>query len=269
MKYQLQEREYSRSQIWVACFAMVAIITLLEIGGVLRPARRAGELFSTPFLKAGSNIVALISTPYRIIKANAGAYDRIKFLELSYDQASAQLSEIDNLRLENQELRTLLNSRTTANTSLSGKDQRTAAAILSYGQPQIERSNSDVIHTGSLIFIGSTVIGKVGQVSENFAEALLLSQPTGATLLVRTESGVSGIAQGNGREVVITQLPIQSEVKEGERVVTVGQIGVPADLYIGRVQRIEKKAGEATQKAFIDQGVNFYESRFVEVMGIR
>jgi cell shape-determining protein MreC len=263
MKYQLGESKYSRSQIWLSCVCVIVVIFLVEVAGFLGPVRQAGEFLATPFLKVGSNLSAVISLPYRVMRANIGAYQRIKDLQREYDKVSAQLSEIDNLRAENQELRTLLNSQAT-NTHIDTSN-RTVAAILSYGQPQIERSNQEVVNEGALIFIGTTVIGKVGKVSARFAEALLLSQSTGATLLVKTESGVSGIAQGNGKEVLITQLPIQNEIKEGERVVTVGQVGVPADLYVGRVQRIEKKAGEATQRASLDQGVNFYESRFVEV----
>ena len=51
----------------------------------------------------------------------------------------------------------------------------------------------------------------------------------------------------------------------GERVLTLGQPGVPSNLYVGSIQNLLTKSADPVQSAVLEQYVSFYEASLVEV----
>ena len=83
--------------------------------------------------------------------------------------------------------------------------------------------------------------------------------------MVRTQSGVEAVVDGDGRNVLLTHIPRSVELNEGERVVTVGQEGVEKNILIGVVKKINHSPSDSTNTYIINQLVSFYSAVLVEV----
>lgn len=245
---------------WLIAGGLLIIIGVAELVGVLQPLRRFGEQITQPFLRTSSAVVYSTLFPYRMITNAHQSYSRIQDLELRYSEVLAQLGELQSLRAENEELRKVLG---VAPSDIRHK--RMITTIIGYGQPLIEKHAQDFISEGNMVLIAQTLIGRIGKVSEGQAEVQLLLHPLSQSILAKTESGISGIVAGNGRQVLLKEVPIEAELKVGEQVTTLGQLGIQSDVFIGKIQSLHREDGSPTQTAILDQGVSFYESRVVEV----
>jgi cell shape-determining protein MreC len=102
-------------------------------------------------------------------------------------------------------------------------------------------------------------------VAVNQSEIGLLSQESGPTILAKTESGVQGLIRGDGKRVLLTEIPVDVTLNVGERIVTQGQEGVAPNMFIGRISAVRNDPASAVQTALIEQLVSFYEASIVEV----
>lgn len=252
---------------WLGSCGALVLVAIIELSGLWQPLRGVISQGLRPFSYAGSSVVQVIRWPYEVVMNSIHSYDRIKNLELRYAEVVAQLGELEALKKENQALRDLLSTPSVTGPQENNQSQQhqAIATILGYGQPLIERHDHSVIVPGSMVLIANTLIGRVGEVTESQAQVVLLSQTRNSSVLAQTESGIAGILGGDGRSVYLTEVPIEAEVKVGERVVTVGQPGVEPGIAVGMVTAIQRPANAPTQKLTLDQHVSFYESRVVQV----
>jgi cell shape-determining protein MreC len=252
--------EQTRQGFWVTSVFICCLIALFELAGLLRPFRFVGEQISLPFLQLSSQIVSTVELPYQVVVTNYHSYQKIQDLELRYSELAAQVGEIDTLKTENKELKLLLEA------TVSGqKEPSTITSIIGYGQPLIAKNKNSLIEEGNMVLIAQTLVGVVGKVGDTQAEVRLLHLVGSPPLLGRTESNVTGIIAGDGRHVILREIPVETDIKVGEKIYTVGQAGIRANLFVGRVQSIMRSSGEPTQTAIIDQGVSFYEAHVAEV----
>jgi cell shape-determining protein MreC len=252
--------QFTRRQYILISVFLFLLILVIEMTGIFTPLRAMGEYLLTPVGNASAEVIRLLNLPYHAVRTSFEEYTRVQDLELRYAEAIAQLGEMESLRTENQELKSLLSSAS------AGTDPSALIApIISYGQPYISKGKNEGIKEGAMVMIAQTLVGQVGKVSAEEAEVVLFSRNENKPVLVKTEKGVTGIIVGDGRRVLMRELPVEAEVSVGERVVTVGQPSVQSGISVGRVQSLEKQPDATTQTAVIDQLVSFYESKIVEV----
>ena len=79
----------------------------------------------------------------------------------------------------------------------------------------------------------------MSKVDANLAYISLLWQEETPLILVETQAGVQGILRGNGKHVLLTEVPTDQELIIGERVATTGQEGVEQGLYVGEIHSIQ------------------------------
>lgn len=267
MAVQLGQSMARRSQvnIWLGSAVVVLLLAVLEYAGMFGLVRGAAEVGLRPFLQSGARVVRTVRLPFEWARVAARKYTYVLDLELRYAESAAQLSELEKLRQENIALRALLEGGLASGST--NVQSRLIASILSYAQPTISIGTADGIQDGGLVFVSGTLIGRVAQTSEHEAQVRLLPAFGEAdVLLAQTEVGVSGLLLGDGREVLLKEIPIDAAVQVGQRVETSGQVGVLPHLYIGRVSSIRREEGAPTQMAVIDQGISFYRTSIVEVM---
>lgn len=255
----------STLKTWLIALLVVLFVAVLEYANMLRIVRQGGELLFQPFLQLGAQTVSVLKRPGELVRVATAKYTYILDLELRYAESAAQLSELARLRQENQALRELLEGEQATPSGLLG--QRKIAAVLSYAQPTVAVGTANGINEGNTVFIAGTVIGKVAKVTEHQSQLKLLNTYGEAdVLLVQTETGVSGLLVGDGREVLIRELPIDAPIQVGQRIETSGQINTLPGLYLGRISAIRREEGAPTQTAVINQGVSFYRTTIVEVL---
>lgn len=151
---------------------------------------------------------------------------------LIYEQ-KAQLLRLKSLELENDSMRKLLNS------PLQEDSKRIFAKVINVDtDPSLNRI---VVNRGTDngIFVGMPVItdiGLVGQVIETnygFSRVLQVIDPSSSIPVMNVRTQVRAIAQGMGShdELLITNIPRETDMQEGDMLVTSGLGGVYPEGY--------------------------------------
>ena len=185
---------------------------------------------------------------------------RIQDLELRLAEASASLAELSTLRRENEELRFLL-----TNTDRPSGRTVITAPIVAFAQPAIAAGSQAGINVGAVVLSRNTLLGQVTKVGQYESQVTLLLEAGAQPVLAQTESGVKGLVIGDGRKVLFTQVPKESVINVGDRVVTSGQPQIEQDLPIGRIVSVINEPVSSVQTAVIEQYASFFSTSVVEV----
>ncbi|MFZ5377027.1 MAG: rod shape-determining protein MreC [Patescibacteria group bacterium] len=245
---------------WRGWVLLLLILLFLDLVGLGKSLQNITVKISAPVQHLNARVVNFLVKPVQSWRNFNKTAQKIQDLELRYAEVSAQLSELDRLKSENEVLRSMLE-----NSDRKLARSRIAAPILSYAQPTISVGTKDEVKTGMMVMFAGTLLGIIDQAEENVATVSLLDQLTSQPIIVKTESGVQGLIRGDGRRVMLTDVSIEKPLNLNERVVTVGQKGVEGGIFVGRIRKIETKPSDSAQSAVIDQLISFYEVSLVEV----
>lgn len=254
-----QRRAFFFDAIWYSL--IILFLWLLEFVGVGRTLRGWTSYVTVPVLSTVTKGVLWAETPFYVVQNAFRATRRIQDLELRYSMALAETSELKALEKENEALRALLENsdRTLVNNIIT-------KPIVSFADPTIAVGSAEGVRSGSIVLIGKTVVGSVSEVAEHTAKVNLLFQQNVSPIVAVTESGVEGLLVGDGKRLVLTEVARDAEVSIGQRVVTLGQPAVPPDLLLGQVVAIESNPADPVKQVILEQVVDFYQARVVEVL---
>lgn len=240
------------------------MIVLLQFIGLNSKIIDAVNTVAQPFITAEVRVISNFNSGLRNLRSWYVTARRVQDLEIRLSNASAQLSQLDQLKVENEKLRELLNSsdRTLEPVVIT-------SPILSLAQPAVglpaSQEAAEIVTSGSPVLVQNTLVGLIGRLGQSIAYVDLLRQKEVHPILAETNTGVQGIVQGDGRRVLFTEVPIEAELEAGQRIVTSGQEGINKGLYIGEIQSIQSGASAAVKTAVVQQYVSFYEADVVEV----
>lgn len=118
-----------------------------------------------------------------------------------------------------------------------------------------------------------SLVGKIGEVYENFSKVILISNKGGAfnAQISRGEENlaedISGLVKGKGNfQLFLDLVPKEKEIKEGDLIITSSLGGVfPKGLLVGQIQKIKKSDIEPFQQAEIKLAfdINELETIFI------
>jgi cell shape-determining protein MreC len=186
---------------------------------------------------------------------------RLEDLQYRYSEAAAVVSKMQTLEQENRELRQMLE-----NTDRSYSQVVISAPVISFAQTLVAAGSDRGIQSGSAVLHQGTLLGLIDRVEEKQSSVILLAQLRERAILVRTSQDVQGLLRGNGREILLTEIPSDAPLHEGDLVFTEAAPGVKAGLLVGRVVKVNRdNQAQATQTAVVEQLVNFFEVALVEV----
>jgi rod shape-determining protein MreC len=161
-------------------------------------------------------------------------------------QQTIRSQQVEQLQVENQSLRQLLDLQTQAI-----KKSQIAEVLFDVADPYNQRI---VIDKGSLkeVALGSPVVdvgGVVGQVTRVFpltSEVTLLTDHDQSIPVLNSRTGARNVAYGdvlNGLpKIELRFVPASADVKEGDLLTTSGIDGVyPAGLQVARISHIERR----------------------------
>ncbi|MFY8014814.1 MAG: rod shape-determining protein MreC [Limnohabitans sp.] len=161
-------------------------------------------------------------------------------------QQTIRAQQVEQLQVENQSLRQLLDLQTQAI-----KKSQIAEVLFDVADPYNQRI---VIDKGSLkeVALGSPVVdvgGVVGQVTRVFpltSEVTLLTDYDQSIPVLNSRTGARNVAYGdvlNGLpKIELRFVPASADVKEGDLLTTSGIDGVyPAGLQVARISHIERR----------------------------
>jgi rod shape-determining protein MreC len=245
---------------WAVGLILIVGLALTEFVGLNQPGQRVVQRLMHPVQLVARQVTQSIVAPLRYGWSLQKTQRRILDLEQRYAESSAQLGEMDSLKSENEALRGMLQA-----TDTRLEKRVITTPILSYGHPLVAGGSQDGVQTGQLVLVSQTLVGMVTDVSETQSQVHLLFQEQTQSVVAKTESGVQGLVKGDGKRVLLTEIPVEAEVKVGDRVITSGQAGIPGDIFIGRVASVQAEPQASAQTAVIEQIVSFYHTQVVEI----
>lgn len=240
-------------------FVVVGLsIVVLQLVGWTQPVQVVVRAGVAPVQLVSVQILQTLSAPVLSVPRWYRSQQRLEELQKNYAELQAQASQVERLERENEQLRTLLES--------SGARQSILAApIVSYALPTIAAGSEHGVKPEQVVLSNGVLLGRVSSVSERMAQVVLLSSKQAEPILAETETGVQGLVQGTGSQVVFTQVQVADEVPFGSTLTAVGQPGIPPGAYLGTTANSVSRPSAPVQTFSVDQVVSFYSSAVVEV----
>ena len=213
-----------------------------------------------PLSEAASTGVNFISQPIRLTETMFSSTGQVEELKQQQAVLLAEIVELEKLRKENEQLKQLIGQ------AGESREQLTIAApILSYAYPAVGVGHEDGVIEGQLVMINDNLVGIVTKVEEHQSRISLLSDVNSQPILVQTDSGARGLLQGTGNKLIISQVMPDAQLLTGEKVITVGQPGIAAGIFVGLVGEKDQSLTQPTQQAEVEQQVSFYSSPLVTI----
>lgn len=216
------------------------------------------------FLNGSSSFVRGASV--NILSLKSAQNKRINELISENLKLKKDLIDKDNLLKENEALRAQFE-----NPGFSSKNLLPAKVIGAPGfipglsNPEyliIDKGEKNGVTLGSVVVVGSYLVGKVTEVLENQSKVILVINK-GSSFTAKTKEGIIGILQGKGSDgMVFGNVLLSENLKKDGLVLTKGDknekgIGYPPDIVVGKIISIEKKSSDLFQKAQIRSFVDF------------
>lgn len=175
-------------------------------------------------------------------------------LRLELARVSADLLLLEELRLENNELRGLVVAGQRVDSGHVAAEIRRVDLNPFSHRVLINRGRRDDLVAGQAVVDANGLVGQIDEVFLHTARVILLTDPDHA-LPVRIErTGLRTIAYGGGlnAEMRLTDLPMNVDLEAGDVVLTSGLGSVfPAGLPVARVESVARPIGEAFASAVL------------------
>lgn len=189
---------------------------------------------------------------------------RIQNLKLS-----AELQKFESLQAENIRLRNLLDA------SYKVGDRVLIAELSAVDldpyrqQVVINKGRASGVYAGQAVLDADAVMGQVIQVTPFASTVLLITDPSHSIPVQVLRSGLRTIAVGSGRvnELNLPYLPTNSDIREGDLLVTSGLGGkFPSGYPVARVTRIDRAPDNAFAQISAEPAAHLDRSREVLVV---
>ena len=231
--------------------AVCLVSALVVIGGPSVTAPVSGILqtvFYYPFAKLKTTFTHL-----------TGAAEENERLQLALREATLQLSNVAEVRRENQRLRSVLNFEPPPGYRLLQARVMSVSGTSAPVSAVINRGSRSGVAPGMPVINQLGLIGRVVSVFENVATIVLLTDPAHRVAARVAETREMGIVKYRPWEgMVLDNFPAEGKIAEGNEVISSGLGGTyPAGLLIGTVRSAERLPEEPFCRVLLDPAVNF------------
>jgi len=227
----------------LALFLMVAD-TRFHIAQPLR-ALVATVLYPAQWLAMRPLLLARFGAEYFESLKSAQAWEEAARRKLA--QQSQRANQVEQLALENERLRKLLELRNRVTTPSQAAEVLYDAADPYSRKLIIDKGLAQGIEAGSPVIDESGVLGQVTRVYPLVSEVTLLTDRDQAIPVLNARTGARSVAYGDpsphGGSLELRFMAGNADVKPGDILTTSGVDGVyPPGLPVARVQKVERRA---------------------------
>ncbi len=175
--------------------------------------------------------------------------------------ANARLARLQTAAADNAQLRELLGA-----TESRGLDVQLAPILDIDLDPVRQRlvldaGSRDGVHVGQAVIDAGGLMGQIIETTPSHSTVLLLTDPDHAVPVVVARNGVRLIVYGRGDHLELSDVPLNTDVKQGDAIVTSGLGGrFPAGFPVGTVTSLRSDdsraflVGELKPAAQLDRG---------------
>lgn len=237
----------------LALFLMVAD-SRFQITG---PVRTVISAVVYPLQWALQQPVRLSRDLYQAVRDLRYARDLAAHSQELLRQQTPRVLRYEQLALENQQLRRLLDLRPRLSTASQAAQVLYDAADPYVHRVVIDRGLVHGVRAGSPVVDDSGLLGQVTRVHATLAEVTLVVDAAQATPIVNTRTGVRGVVFGepdlHGGQLELRYMSVDADVQPGDLLVSSGVDGVyPAGLPVARVSRVERRPAAAFAQIFCE-----------------
>jgi rod shape-determining protein MreC len=232
-------------RLGVFAFLSISLMVLDARFHYLQPARDAVSVVLYPLQQIASAPVRLTVQVAEFFQSQHALRSANEQLRTEAVQRALELTELQAIRRENAELRSLLDARVRteplplmAEVLYSARDPFSRKIVVGKGR-------SDGVQAGAAAIDERGVIGQVTRVYPFLAEITQITDKNQAIPVQNLRSGLRAIVFGNGREGTLDLrfMPANADVQVGDTLVTSGMDGVyPQGLPVAKVVTIERNA---------------------------
>lgn len=252
-----RDRLFHSGVLWLGIGLLLFVGDYVSIWSLVHQRLQASIYFlQQPILYSTQKVFQAESTLRHMWQAS----QKLQALEIQYSQAITRLQEIEQVKAENRTLRRLIE-----NTDRTLQKTVVTAPVVSFAQPAVLVGSDQGVQVGSVVVGEGTVLGIVSTVYPASSRVSLITHLHDKPILAQTQSGVQGLIRGENGTIWLTEVPSDIQIAIGERVTTVGQVGVPRGLLIGVVSSVSALPQDATQRIQVRQLVSFYTTAVVEL----
>ena len=173
-------------------------------------------------------------------------------LRQALTRVSAELLLLEELALENAELRELLEASQRLDRGFHAAEIRSIDLNPFSHRILIDRGRLEGLSPGQPVIDALGVVGQVDEVYLYSSQVILLTDPDHALPVRIQRTGLRTIAYGSGltSRMRLNDLPMNVDLEPGDLLVTSGLGGTfPAGLPVARVDGVERPSGEAFASA--------------------
>lgn len=251
----------SRLKIIVIIVLLAIFFVIANLTGFQKPIKGFFYSCSRPILEffwgAGQNIGSFFASPFEIKNLKTENEN----LRLSNKALLAQIASLENLKEENNLLREALNINLEKDFQLSlagiiAKDFSRDSLLINKG------GKDGVVKGAGVITQQKIIVGRIGQVFDDFAEVILLSSKDSTLDVKITGKDVYGLVKGKGKsEFYLDFVPKNKEISPGDMVVTTVLGGnLPSGLLVGQIESVSQTDTDPWQTAKINAGFDLNDA---------
>ncbi len=243
-----------KSYLVLAVFFVIALLILLN--NTFPPVKGISSLVQNVFSPPKSAL-------YDIKTKMGGDSPEIKKLKNDNSRILKKLVNYENLKKDNDALRSQFEtSQTQGYNLLPGRVVGSQGSGPSPSYLIVALGEKDGVKKGMAVIFGDNLVGKITSVKSAYSRVELLTGPGFSTVAVSVENNASGIVHGQDDFILFDHVAIKDKIIEGEGVKTAGQIdehglGVPADLLIGKISKVNRNDALAFQTAKVESSIPF------------
>ena len=191
--------------------------------------------------------------------------DENKELKKENDKLKAEIDEYSKLKEENERLQKVLNFKDEKNNyDYIGTNIIGISGDSILNGYIVDRGKDDGIEKGMVVISADGLVGQVSSVGKKWAIVqCIVNENVKVAVMVDSTRENTGILQGykdyfNNNLAKVLNLPIDSEVKEGDVIVTSGLGGYyPKEIKIGEVVSVEEDRVRVMKSAIVKPYVDF------------
>lgn len=247
-------------KIGVILVLMVAIFVILNLTGFSKEIKNFFYLTSEPIQKTLWRTGGRVSDFFEMISETKNLKKENEELTLEIQALLSENARLKELKKENEILREALGIGLEKDFKLIlaqviGKD-------VSQDSLLINKGFQDGISKGlPVITQQKTLVGKIGEVYENFSKIMLLTNKESSFDAKISDSDIYGMVKGKGDlGLFLDLIPKEKEIKEGDFIITIPLGGVfPEGLLAGEIKKVKKSDVEPFQQAEIKPSFDIKE----------
>lgn len=228
----------------IAYLALAAVLMVMDHrNGWMHRARYATAAAIVPVYKLAAAPADWVHDASMAFTQRKQLIDDNRQLRESLLLAEARLNRMQAVTRQNQRLKQLLDTQ-----HLLGMHAQLARLIDVQLGPTQDRVMLNVgadegVHVGQVVIDSHGIMGQVTEILPHASMAMLVTDPRHAVPAMFSRTGLRGIVHGTGDpdQLIVSNLPLSSDVKPGDQLVTSGLGGrFPAGFPVGTVTKLQR-----------------------------